>query len=435
MNERKTRYIILAGGIIVVIALAFGTFYRRDNPEVASVAYASLLNRTQIWDTQCVDTMKTSRDKARIWSNRPDLRNHIEMEMAAAETIGANCVAIDTSYDPEFLPYLKAWVAGARNHKLAVWFRGNFSSWEGWFGYPRTMTLDEHIQKTAEFIRSNPNLFTDGDIFTPAPEAENGGPFYPMDSSKLDTYASFLKSEDTVVGNVFGGINKKVTVNWFSMNGELAKQLFTEDIVNDLGGVVTLDHYIKEPQEMGAYIKYFHDLYKARVVVGEFGAPIPQINGTMSEEEQAEFIGRVLHELYENHSIVSAVNYWDLYDGPTALLNQDGSLRSVAHVLQSYFIPAQVSGRVIDTLGNPLNNIEVRSQDGANSIRTDKEGRYVLLLPAGSNDMVITGDMYKSLSQHIQVASHDKIEKNITLEPQLATPFYWVAYHLRNIIK
>ena len=69
-----------------------------------------------------------------------------------------------------------------RKHGLSVWFRGNFSGWEEWFGYPKIKAY-EHINKTRNFIINNPELFADGDIFTSCPECENGGPGDPRDTN------------------------------------------------------------------------------------------------------------------------------------------------------------------------------------------------------------------------------------------------------------
>ena len=61
----------------------------------------------------------------------------------------------------------------ARKHSLKVWFRGNLSGWEEWFGYP-SINRDEHTAGIVRFITNNPDLFEDGDIFVTCNECENG---------------------------------------------------------------------------------------------------------------------------------------------------------------------------------------------------------------------------------------------------------------------
>jgi hypothetical protein len=70
-----------------------------------------------LWKHQCVDTMKTSRDKAKDWANDKNLEDHIKWEMAAIKDLGANCVAIATPYDAEYRDYLYKWVNGASREK------------------------------------------------------------------------------------------------------------------------------------------------------------------------------------------------------------------------------------------------------------------------------------------------------------------------------
>ena len=127
-----------------------------------------------LWKYQCVDTVKYSRDTAREWGGKSDAVEWIEEQVGAIKETGANCISIGTPYDEEFVPFLSLWVEAARRHNLHVWFRGNLSSWEGWFSYPLYTDPAEHHRDIYTFIIAHPELFRKGDIFTPAPEAENG---------------------------------------------------------------------------------------------------------------------------------------------------------------------------------------------------------------------------------------------------------------------
>src|SRR5437764_393443 len=85
------------------------------------------------WKYQCIDTMKVSRDEARLLAHDKNAQKEIAQQMEEIKKLGANCVAIGTPYDKEFIPILTIWVTEARKQHLHIWFRGNFSGWEGWF--------------------------------------------------------------------------------------------------------------------------------------------------------------------------------------------------------------------------------------------------------------------------------------------------------------
>jgi len=340
---------------------------------------------TTLWQYQCVDTMKTSRDRARNWQQAQDAHADTARQVRAIKSLGANCIAIDTPYDKEFLPYLKTWVKEARKNKLHIWFRGNFSSWEGWFDYPKGMSSEDLFAKTTDFITENPDLFEDDDIFTPAPEGENGGPFNQVEKDEHEAYRKFLLTEHQITKDAFTKIGKNVDVNWMSMNGGLAKRMFDQETIDGLGKVVTLDHYIKTAPEMGEFIDYFANKYGAKTIIGEFGAPIPEINGAMTEDEQANFIDSLFQELYKKKSNVIGVNYWVIYDSSTALYNQDFSERKAADVVRKYFNPNIIKGKVVDEKGKALPGVFVKLFNTPDTTTTDKDGNFSFITP---NDTV-----------------------------------------------
>lgn len=334
-----------------------------------------------LWQYQCIDTMKTSRDRARNWQEANDAHRDIALQVRAITSLGANCIAIDTPYDPEFLPYLKAWVKESRRQKLSIWFRGNFSSWEGWFNYKKGMSSDELFNKTTRFIVDNPDLFADGDIFTPAPEGENGGPFNQVEKDEHAAYRKFLLQEQQIAKDAFAKIGKKVEVNWMSMNGGLAKRMFDQPTIDGLGKVVTLDHYIRSAPEMGEFIEYFAKNYGAKTIIGEFGAPIPEINGPMTEDQQALFVDALFQQLYKHKDNVIGINYWVLYDSSTALYNPDFSERKAADVVRKYFIPNIVDGKVVDEKGRPIVGALMKVVGTDESTWTDQKGQFTFVTP------------------------------------------------------
>ncbi len=391
-----------------------------------------------LWKYQCIDTMKISRDKARLWTSESDLINHISWEMKIIRGMGANCVAIDTPYDEEFYLYLSDWVKGARNAKLHVWFRGNFAGWEEWFNYPKLTSTNTFLQNIHAFIIKHKDLFQDGDIFTPAPEAEDGGPFNQVAPNAYVAYRNFLVSEYSIATQSFTQINKQVQVNFLSMNGGFAKRMLDQNTVSHLGNVVTIDHYIKTAPEMGQYIQYFANTFHAKVVVGEFGAPIPDINGNMTEEEQATFTDQVFQQLYINRSNILGINYWDLYDGSTALINPDQTPRAVVQVIKKYFFPLRITGSITDDLGNTLVNIPIKTAAEIGKTYSDSQGNYNLLLPDASTQITIGDQNYYNQTVNITISSTDMptiVNQKIILKPIHPSFYYRFQLFIKNFRK
>ncbi|MBU4210790.1 carboxypeptidase-like regulatory domain-containing protein [Patescibacteria group bacterium] len=383
----------------------------------------------ELWPVRSIDTMKTSRDKARAELNNPDFDTQIEKELTLIKEIGANYVAIDTPYDKEFLPFLKRWISLARKMGLKVWFRGNWSNWEGWFEYEKNMTPQEHIRKTVEFIETNPDLFEDGDAFDPCPECENSGWWkQPQDDEK---YNQFIQNQRIAVKTSFSKIKKDVHSNWFSIIGGRAKEVLNKKTFKTLDNLVTIDHYIKDPLGMGEYIDYFSQNFDTKVLLGEFGAPIPDINGDMDETEQAEFINQLFIQFYKHKDNVLGMNYWVITDGTTSLLNSDGTTRQAFEIIKNYYIPGVIKGTIKNTLGDRLKNISIKTSDGLNSAITDRKGSYKMIVPAGDTTILINQSKYDQATDKITISHGSEITKDIILTPK--TPS--ILYKLRLFLK
>lgn len=407
---------------IAIFIVAFWGFTLLT-PEHESVAKSQ---PTYLWKIRSIDTMKTSRDMARDILTDGEL----EKELQTIKNLGANYVAIDTPYDEEFLPLLKRWVIFARRTGLKVWFRGNWSSWEGWFDYPKNMTPEEHNQETAKFIETNPDLFEDGDIFDPCSECENSG-FWKQPEDNAE-YNQFIQDQRKVVKDSFSKIKKRVYTNIFSINGGRAKEVLSKKTLDTLDNVVTIDHYFKDPSSMSQYIDYFSQNYHTTVLVGEFGAPIPDINGSMNENEQAQFINEVFKIMYKDKENVLGINYNVLTGGTTSLLNEDGTPREATEIIKNYFIPGGISGTVTNTVGDRLPNIKVKTSDELNSTTTDSLGRYTLTVPANAVDEIIIKDnKYKTISKKETFNRGTKITRDFILEPRTIN----LTYRIRLIIK
>src|SRR5512145_1714451 len=167
------------------------------------IPVSAQVKRNTWWQVQSIDTMKYSRDYSR--RGLPDYV--IENQIKNIASTGATHVAIGTPYDDEFLPFLTAWVNAARKYRLNVWFRGNWSGWEKWFGYP-AINRETHLEKTLQFIKKHSELFMPGDIFTPCPECENGGEGDPRKTGEISDFRRFLIQEYQSCSEEFRRLNK-----------------------------------------------------------------------------------------------------------------------------------------------------------------------------------------------------------------------------------
>mgnify|MGYP003393148708 CR=1 FL=1 len=286
------------------------------------------------WAFRSIDTMKYSRDLAREKLGDTTFDQDIRKQIEEISSTGATHVAIATPYDEEFYPILKRWVDIAREYQLNVWFRGNFSGWEGWFEYKK-LTRDEHIAKTESFITNHKELFIDGDVFTACPECENGGPGDPRATGDTKGHRKFLIDEYSVTKKAFSKLRLSVPSNFVSMNFDVAKLIMDKSTTSSLDGIVTIDHYVKSPKVMKSDIDYIAQKSRGKIVIGEFGAPIPDINGEMDEKEQNLWLDEVLGLLYSDPNVIG-INYWVSRGGSTQLWDESGKERQAVKTLRSY---------------------------------------------------------------------------------------------------
>lgn len=398
------KILIVALGLII---LASVWYLNRTLPPGITVTRETATEKLSIFPYTCIDTMKVSRDRARELNNNPEAERIIDNQIHLIKSMGANCVAIATPYDEEFLPYMKQWVDEARRQGLSVWFRGNWSAWEEWFDYREEMTPEMHMQKTTEFIRSNPDLFQPGDIFSPIVEPENGGPFKNGDRHR--PLQQFIQREQEAVQNAFRDIGVPVHTNWISMSGGVARSTMDQRTVDALGGLVTLDHYVSHPDSMREYIDYFHTPFNAQIVFGEFGAPIPDLNGEMDEKEQAEFVDALLWELFLERDKIEGVNYWTLSESSTALINGINRERLVTNIIRKYYFPSEVLVKATDNHGRPIENVIISTNDNDAIGRTDEKGEARIIMPQGDYDINLTTTRGKTLSTSLHIVSGESV--------------------------
>ncbi len=358
---------------------------------MVSASYPSTSNTW--WEIQSVDTMKISRDSSeQILKDPATFRPVIDKQMNDIAQLGATHVAIGTPYDEQFYPVLALWVDSARSHNLKIWFRGNFSGWEEWFGYA-PINRQEHTRLLGQFLQNHPELFMDGDLFTPCPECENGGPGDPRMNGDAKGHAQFLIEEYQLTDVAFKNMKKSVRHNLHSMNGDVAELIMTPQNTKALGGVITVDHYVRDPETLTQDTRQYARHSGGQVMLGEYGAPIPDIHGDFSPEEQAVWIDTSLSQLAKIPDLIG-LNYWVNVGGSTALWNDNGTARPGVEVLKKYFSPQVYSGRVVDFGGDPIEGVILKS--AYKTVQTDKEGNFSLAYLRSQDELHITAPTYYS---------------------------------------
>jgi hypothetical protein len=336
-----------------------------------------------IWSVSSIDTMKYSRDVARQYANDPSFDQTIEKQISGIAKTGATHVAIGTPYNEEFVPFMKRWITEIRKQNMKVWFRGNTAGWEGWFEYPR-IGRAEHTKEIIAFITNHPEIFETGDIFSTCPECENGGPGDPRRTGDKEAYRAFLINEYQESKKAFNQIGVGVATNYFSMNGDVAKLIMDKPTTQALDGLVVIDHYVKTPDKLIADIDALAVQSGGRIVLGEWGAPIPDINGKMNEQQQYKWISEALAKLYKDRN-VSGLNYWTSYGSSTAIWNDDGTERKAVSAITRYYKPVSKSGVIVDELNHGVSGVSIKDERNTNTSLTD--GTFILS-PAPAQTMI-----------------------------------------------
>ncbi len=289
----------------------------------------------RVWEIKSIDTMKYSRDLAGEKLNDPTFNGTIEAQVKAISQTGVTHVAIATPYDEKFIPYLARWVKAARKYNLKIWFRGNFAGWEGWFGYKKDLNREGHFALMRAFINQNGGLFENGDLFTPCPECENGGAGDPRRNGDIDGFRQFMISEFQGANVEFRTVGKNVrTVS--SMNFDVANLVMDEQTANSVGDLVVIDHYVKDPQKLADDIRTLSQKAQSKIMLGEFGVPIPDIHGKLTEEQQAQWVDESLNIIQSQEEVIG-INYWVSHGGSTAIFNSDHSPKPAAKILEKYY--------------------------------------------------------------------------------------------------
>lgn len=417
--------------VVTILFLIASVFLGRESKasEPRDVWPASNASRSDAgwWEVQAIDTMKYSRDLAREKLHDENFNEIIDFQVARIAELGATHVAVGTPYDEEFVPFLEKWVQAARKHGLSVWFRGNFSGWEGWFGY-QSISTEEHREGTVKFIQNHPELFEDGDIFTSCTECENGGPGDPRLTLKVDEFRQFLITEHELANNIFNNMGKVVVTNYFSMNGDVANLVMDKETTEALEGIVVVDHYVSTPEQLVNDVDKYAGNSGGSIVLGEVGAPIPDIHGNLSEEEQAKWLTSALSGLAKNGNLLG-LNYWVLTGGSTGLVSEKGEAKQAADVLRAFYKPQRFSLTITNQFGQKVSGGEVRV--GSKTFRSGPDGVAEALIVPGINELAISAEGYKSYTLPIE---YPAIAKDIILEADRGNLLLRLLDFLRDLI-
>ncbi len=372
--------------ILIVILLIIGlTAYRFIQKKTTPTAAV----QTGWWQVQSIDTMKYSRDMAAATLEDPGFDRTINEQLKAIAMTGANYVAIGTPYDEKFIPILTRWVTIARKYNLHVWFRGNFAGWERWFDMPK-ITRDEHIALLTEFLANHGDLFENGDFFTPCPECENGGPGDPRLTGDVEGYQLFLITEYQIAENSFKQAGKNIKI-YDSMNYDVARSVMDPRTTRALGGVVTIDHYVASADQLERDVQAIAAASGGSVFLGEIGVPIPDINGDMTDAQQAAWLRDALAKLSAMPEVIG-LNYWVNVGGSTAIWGDQVSPKPAVLAMTTFFTPRIITGSVKDQYNNLIANAKVRTAE--KTVYTDSAGNFTIATLPSDTTLYVSADKY-----------------------------------------
>ena len=297
------------------------------------------------WSVRSIDTQVISKHWPKV------TRDSVREQVGLLKDLGVNYIAVDTPYDR--LEDLRVWAEEIHRLGINVWFRSHWTGWEGDEGAPNIMSPEEYLEETGKFIVNNPNLFLEGDAFTMAVEAEQVGVGIGRKFLTWDEYRDFLLAEIAVANDAFSeiGLGGKIHTNWLSLNGWVAMNRLTQNLVEKLE-LIVVDHFVGQSQTFGELEdidtlvgKTVNDLdeiytkWKKPILLGEWGYQIYQ---KVSEERQAEVVNKLFLKL-STKSYLVGVNYWVHMGNSAAIIDDEFGtnlkFRKAADVIRSFYNP------------------------------------------------------------------------------------------------
>ena len=302
-------------------------------------------HRSHYWEIRSVSSMKETKDV--ICNQRS--AEFINSWVKKAAGLGVNYISIETPYENppcgNALAYTKIWVKAIRAHGLKVWHRHMPLAFEGIYDQPKNQNL-ETLPIITNYIRSNPDLFQAGDIFTPIPEPQNGGisgVTYCAQGicqfSNKENFNKWLRDAITESKSAFSeiGLGDQIKIGYYGFDGFVAWghnnpdwKGILEDATIRMMGNITIDHY---PELVGTQmdkdLAELEAMYPGvKIIIGEWGAvtggdTVQAVRSSMGAAKRPSVVG---------------FNYWHMgMGGNESLLNDDFSVKPAYEAVKSYF--------------------------------------------------------------------------------------------------
>jgi hypothetical protein len=171
-------------------------------------------------------------------------------------------------------------------------------------------------------------------------------------------FTKFIIDEHQATSALFNQFGLKVATNFASMNADVARLIMDKPTTAAMGGLVVIDHYVKSPDKLVTDVEEISGMSGGQVVLGEFGAPIPDLHGGMTEAGQAEWIETALSELSKQPNL-AGLNYWVNIGGSTQLWTATGNARKAVDVVKSFYSPASFLITVRNEAGENLSGAKI----------------------------------------------------------------------------
>jgi hypothetical protein len=298
------------------------------------------------WAIRSVSSMKETKDRV----CNPRSVDSINKWVAKAKELGINYIAIETPYDNpncgSAVAYTQNWVNAIRAHNLKVWHRHMPLAFEGIYGVPKSINVD-FLPMISEYIKSHPEFFAEGDIFTPIPEPQNSGikgvTYCHGDLCYFNSQADFnaflrngIDSANASFSSI--GLGGKIKVGYYGLDGYIVwgdnnpdwDGILEDSTVAKMGNL-TIDHY---PEAVGDTMENDLKELSAKypgvpIIIGEWGT----IKGGDVEASVKNSMGAAY-----NHPQVQGFNYWHFGPGGNeALIDFDFSPKPQFDEVQSFF--------------------------------------------------------------------------------------------------
>ena len=177
-------------------------------------------------------------------------------------------------------------------------------------------------------------------------------------------------------------------------------------------------------------IKDYAQRSGGKVVLGEFGAPIPDIHGKMSEDDQARWIDQAMIELVSLPD-VAGVNYWTNRGSSTQLWTDNNEPLKAVEILAKYYDPINIVGSVKDEADKPLDGVEVKGEE---KTTVSKNGRYALPVLAGEK-VSFSKSGHEIVNVRVREEKSKDIEKDIVLKWSHPSLIYSLFIKIIRFIK